>query len=57
VNRRRKGTVLYTRHIVTQGPLSGEVISLSRNGDNLTLPLVIRGQAGRYRGGHWEPAK
>lgn len=35
------------------GPLNGCRVRLDAEGDGHTLPLVVRGQAGRYQKGLW----
>ncbi len=38
------------------GPWHGHCVWLSANGDRATLPFVVRGVAGQYRGGDWVAA-
>lgn len=38
------------------GPFSGRSIRLDVNGGGHTLPIIVRGEAGCYRGGNWVPA-
>lgn len=37
------------------GPLAGFSVALDANGDRCTLPIIVRGQAGRYVKGEWQP--
>lgn len=47
------------KHMVrcVNGPWAGFSLALSRCSDNTTLPIVIRGKAGRYVSGMWRTAE
>lgn len=47
------------KHMVrcTDGPWVGFSLALSKCSDNATLPILIRGVAGRYVSGRWRTAE
>lgn len=49
--------VRFVDYYLSGGPLNGATLSmeLQIDGPNYTLPIVCRGEVGRYNRGKWEP--